>query len=179
MIVWGPVDDPTRGPQKTRDLAGEVLVLSPASMPREDLEEDLIGLGAPHRPLMGEEHEVHPALGVQLEEDPDVLPKLEGLLIVPSLDEGPRGAREGMEAPGEEPLEDLEARVLHLLEDPEGHVREVPGHLVELPPVRGPPGRASSAHIGSLAAELCHCRRMPPEGLVGRREGREGLESAR
>ena len=139
MPVRRPVDGPPGGADQGRYLAREVLVIPRAGMPCEDLEEDLIRLRAPHRTLMDQQHEVHPRVRIELQEDPDVLPKVEGLGRGVSLDLRPVDRREGLEALPVKPLEGLKVRVAHSAKDPEGHVIEVLGELVVEVPVGGLP----------------------------------------
>jgi len=79
---------------------------------------------------MSEDHHVHPRGCVELEEDPDVLPNSEGLLVATSLDDPPEGRGELVELHPEVPFEGLEGGMLEVLQDPQAHVLHLPGLLL-------------------------------------------------
>ena len=55
----------------------------------EELPKDLVGLGPAHHSRLGQEHEVHHGLPVQLQDPEDGHPLPEGLIIDLALDEVP------------------------------------------------------------------------------------------
>ena len=115
MGAWRSVDGLPDAIDEGRDLPREVPVLPIGPIDGQEGPEELVRLVAPHRALMGEEHEVHPGVRVELQEAPDVLPHIEGIGVGPCLHDGPEGREDVPDGHLVGPLEVLCIRMADVL----------------------------------------------------------------